>query len=508
MPKIPDYPRVTSLLTGRELIPLDTQVPDNPTTAAATSSTIVQSLQPGTVGTVVGDLGYQNSPISLQFGDYVLQASDAGVTIVLGDDESRAIDATFLIPSDATVDLPLGTVFTFVSLSLGTLTIDIDTDSMFQAGTTTTGPFTMAQNQTGTAVKVDTTTWLITVSLAAPPPPATLWTLTSSATGSYFAVAYGNGLWIAGGAAAGAGPPATLVKSTDGGATWSTFTVDPSVMLACYAIRYLNSQWVLAGVDNGSPAQLVIYTSPDGATWTNRLHDVGGVSGSLPTDVQWNGSNYLVLDQGNSNRWTSPDGHTWSKNLGGGSITLLGGLIDLHGTNFVTMWDLTTSGSANQCQVAQSSNGQPPWNNLASALQVKLNTLAFTPALLGACGLVHLGSTYIMGGGNDSSSNVFVETITNISPWTSSLHQCFATATGESIFGICAGPTVSSGNLFCVGGTNGSVATSGDGLTWSDETSQCPMTNGVNALAAGLDGSGNAIFVAVGFNQIAVRKDL
>lgn len=91
----------------------------------------------------------------------------AAYTTVLGDGGGMIIHAvsdnnarTFTIDSNANVAYPLYTVLTFVN-GINTLTIAITSDTMTLAGTASTGSRTLAANGVATAVKIGTTSWLI-----------------------------------------------------------------------------------------------------------------------------------------------------------------------------------------------------------------------------------------------------------------------------------------------------------------------------------------------------------
>lgn len=68
---------------------------------------------------------------------------------------------TFTIPANASVAFPLGTVVTFVNRDSNAVLIAITTDTMILASTTTTGTRSLAQNGIATAIKVESTLWLI-----------------------------------------------------------------------------------------------------------------------------------------------------------------------------------------------------------------------------------------------------------------------------------------------------------------------------------------------------------
>jgi hypothetical protein len=68
---------------------------------------------------------------------------------------------TYTIPANASVAYPVGTTLTFVNSDSNSLAIAITTDTLTLAGTTTTGSRALAQNGIATAIKVTTTSWII-----------------------------------------------------------------------------------------------------------------------------------------------------------------------------------------------------------------------------------------------------------------------------------------------------------------------------------------------------------
>lgn len=124
----------------------------NSLTLAGTDSTTLTF--PG----VSCDIGYLNIPVNSQSAAYGLLAADAAKCIFhpIADNNAR----TFTIPANASVAYPVGTAITFANL-INTVTIAITTDTMYLAGTGTTGSRTLAAYGVATALKVASTTWLI-----------------------------------------------------------------------------------------------------------------------------------------------------------------------------------------------------------------------------------------------------------------------------------------------------------------------------------------------------------
>lgn len=94
-------------------------------------------------------------------------SQSAAYTTVLGDANKHILHPiadnnarTFTIDSNANVAYPIGTAITFVNL-INTVTIAITSDTMYLAGTGTTGSRTLAAYGVATALKVASTTWVI-----------------------------------------------------------------------------------------------------------------------------------------------------------------------------------------------------------------------------------------------------------------------------------------------------------------------------------------------------------
>lgn len=121
--------------------------------SSATNSSITQTLP--TVASTT--LGYLNAPLDAKTANYTVVLGDSGKTILL----SSGSGVTFTIDSNANVAYDTGTVLTFINMSSSSLSIAITSDTMYQAGTGSTGTRTLAQYGIATAIKMTSTTWLI-----------------------------------------------------------------------------------------------------------------------------------------------------------------------------------------------------------------------------------------------------------------------------------------------------------------------------------------------------------
>ena len=88
-------------------------------------------------------------------GSYTIVAADAGTHIY------ASATRTVTIPSNATVAIPVGATIVFVADSGATMTIAITTDTMLLSGFGTTGSRTLAPYGIATALKIASTTWII-----------------------------------------------------------------------------------------------------------------------------------------------------------------------------------------------------------------------------------------------------------------------------------------------------------------------------------------------------------
>jgi hypothetical protein len=103
-------------------------------------------------------VGFRNVPVVSKSEAYTLVLADSGKTILhpIADDNAR----TFTIPANSSVAYPIGTAITFVNL-INDVTIAITSDTMYLANDGDTASRTLAAYGVATAVKVASTTWII-----------------------------------------------------------------------------------------------------------------------------------------------------------------------------------------------------------------------------------------------------------------------------------------------------------------------------------------------------------
>lgn len=106
-------------------------------------------------------VGYINIPQNSQSAAYTLVAADAGKHIFHPSTDANA--RTFTIPANGSVAYPIGTAISFVNMTSQVVSIAINTDTMYLAGasTSTTGTRSLAIYGTATALKIASTTWII-----------------------------------------------------------------------------------------------------------------------------------------------------------------------------------------------------------------------------------------------------------------------------------------------------------------------------------------------------------
>ena len=125
----------------------------NTITLAATNDSQTYTLPAATC-----NIGYLEVPQNSQSAAYTTVLADSGKQILHPSSDNNA--RTFTIAANGSVAYPVGTVITFVN-QINTLTIAINTDTMTLAGTSTTGNRTLAANGIATAIKIASTSWLI-----------------------------------------------------------------------------------------------------------------------------------------------------------------------------------------------------------------------------------------------------------------------------------------------------------------------------------------------------------
>ena len=104
-------------------------------------------------------VGFRNIPVNSQSAAYTAVLADSGKVIFHPSTDANA--RTFTIPANGSVAYPIGTAITFINMTSQVVTIAITTDTMYLSAAGTTGSRSLAQYGSATAIKMTSTTWLI-----------------------------------------------------------------------------------------------------------------------------------------------------------------------------------------------------------------------------------------------------------------------------------------------------------------------------------------------------------
>ena len=166
-----NYIQTTSILSSVDATPSTNIVPGRLTfnTCDATGvnvermridssgNTTINAIADATTTTAARGAGYMGVPQSAAAttGAYTIVAADAGEHIY------STATRTVTIPANASVAFPVGTAITFIAATGTTVTIAITTDTLLLAGAGTTGSRTLAPFGMATAIKITSTSWII-----------------------------------------------------------------------------------------------------------------------------------------------------------------------------------------------------------------------------------------------------------------------------------------------------------------------------------------------------------
>jgi len=153
-------PTSTDTLVGRAT----TDTLTNKTLTSPTLTTpVLGTPSSGTLSSCTVDgtnsVGFLNIPQNSQSAAYTLVLADAGKHIFHPSTDANA--RTFTIPANSSVAYPIGTAITFINMTSQVVTIAITTDTMYLSSAGTTGSRSLAQYGSATAIKMTSTTWLI-----------------------------------------------------------------------------------------------------------------------------------------------------------------------------------------------------------------------------------------------------------------------------------------------------------------------------------------------------------
>ena len=131
-------------------------------TTVVDDSRNLTSVTMGTSTTVDGTdaVGFRNLPVNSQSTAYTTVLADAGKVIFHPAADANA--RTFTIAANASVAYPIGTVIAFANMTSQVVTIAITSDTMYLGGQGTTGSRSLAQYGIANALKITSTSWIIT----------------------------------------------------------------------------------------------------------------------------------------------------------------------------------------------------------------------------------------------------------------------------------------------------------------------------------------------------------
>jgi len=146
---------LTSAVTGTGKMVLDT----SPTLVTPLLGTPTSGTLSGCTVDGTDAVGFRNIPINSKSAAYTTVLADSGKVIFHPSTDANA--RTFTIDSNANVAYPLGTAITFINMTSQVVTIAITSDTMYLSSAGTTGSRSLAQYGSATAIKMTSTTWLI-----------------------------------------------------------------------------------------------------------------------------------------------------------------------------------------------------------------------------------------------------------------------------------------------------------------------------------------------------------
>jgi PKD repeat protein len=191
--------------------------------------------------------------------------------------------------------------------------------------------------------------------------PLDTWTTRTSGTAlALNDIAFGGGKLVA------VGAKGTYRISTDGGASWGTggTVAASSANIYLYGLIHDGTNFVVAGEDydfSVSAWKGVIYTSPDGTTWTRRHY-----SGATLKDVAFGGGVYVAT--GNAGAlWRSTNATTWSPISSGVAVNLNG--VAYGNGGFVSV-GAASNGSSGTVLTSPDGN---TWTNTSAAAGLGVN---------------------------------------------------------------------------------------------------------------------------------------
>lgn len=156
---------ISAAIAGTDYVtPTGTETLTNKTLTSPTfTAPVLGTPASGTLSSCTVDgtdaVGFRNIPQNSQSAAYTLVLADAGKHIFHPSGDANA--RTYTIPANSSVAYPIGTAITFINMTSQVVTIAITSDTMYLSSAGTTGSRSLAQYGSATAIKMTSTTWLI-----------------------------------------------------------------------------------------------------------------------------------------------------------------------------------------------------------------------------------------------------------------------------------------------------------------------------------------------------------
>ncbi len=341
---------------------------------------------------------------------------------------------------------------TFVAISASSTSSSVmystSTDYWVQATATTTNGWTAITYGKGMFVVVASTSSLYPVMTSS---TGASWVSRSAPTNTWKSVVYGNGMYVA---VAATSSTSNVMTSYDG-ANWTLRT--GSASNNWNSVTYGNGLFV-AVASSGTGDRVM--TSPDGITWTSRTSAADNTWNSV---TYGNGLFVAVASSGTGDRvMTSPDGITWTSRTSAAdntwnSVTYGNGL-------FVAV---ASSGTGNRVMVSQ--NGTS-WATRPSVFDNNWNGVVYGNGLIVAVASSGTNNRVMYSSTGASASAGSYNSTGHT--WSTSL-PTFARSWSSVTYG---------NGVFVAVSLDSYIATSYDGVTWSESAS--PLVTGNIFLSA------------------------
>ncbi len=318
------------------------------------------------------------------------------------------------------------------------------------------------------------------------------------------AIAWGNGVFVAGGSAG--------VRTSSDGITWTDHGLpDPSgsyssAFWAFNRIEFINGRFMASGLDSNTDNELAVFSSTDGVSWTPVDLIKKGASWFGVSALAYDGSKYVV--GGYRGVFTSSDLSTWTQVFSSPQSNFEACVIDAGGQFFVpgeggsltssdgTTWPDTVEGSAftaytgqgcatygNNTYVAPLYGGTVEW----STDGLSWTSATGLPTYIGAVGWDGSNFLAVEYGG---SSSIGVYSSPDGKAWTSAGSIDVSGASSTQIGGghnIGGGLARINSHWVAWGQADGTpfVATSKDASTWNVGTAGLPSGMEIKAVSYG-----------------------